>query len=100
VGGLHPGAPVEIAGVPVGQVERVRLDRHDYADVTLRIAKGVVLQDDATVAIRSNGLIGEEHVSIAPGTSPQIVKDGGRLRKTEDAVNLGDAITQLILGKV
>jgi len=100
VGGLQPGAPVEIAGVPVGRVEGVRLDRHDYADVTLRIQDGVVLHDDAVAAIKSTALTGETYMSITPGASPQIVRDGGRLRRTQDAVNLGDLIAQAIQGKV
>ena len=100
VGGLERGAAVEIAGVPVGQVESVRLDHKDYADVTMRIANGAVLHDDAVAAVKSTGLMGGEYVSIAPGTSTNIVERGGRLRNTQDAINLEDLMAQLIQGKV
>ena len=44
--------------------------------------------------------MGGEYVSIAPGTSTNIVERGGRLRNTQDAINLEDLMAQLIQGKV
>lgn len=99
VSGLKPGAAVEIAGVEVGRVETIGLDQY-RARVGLRIADGVVLQDDAFVSIKTKGLIGEKYVRITPGGSDKIVKDGGRLRETESPIELEELIAKFIHGKI
>ena len=99
VSGLKPGAVVEIAGVEVGRVENIRLDKY-RAMVGLRIAEGIVLQDDAIASIKTKGLIGEKYLRITPGGSDKIVKDGGRLRETESPVELEELISKFIHGKI
>lgn len=99
VSGLKPGATVEIGGVEVGRVETIGLNRY-RAQVSLRIADGVVLQDDAFVSIKTKGLIGEKFVRITPGGSDKIVKDGGRLRETESPIELEELIANYIHGKI
>lgn len=99
VSGLKPGAVVDIAGVDVGRVETIGLDGY-RARVSLRIADGVVLQDDAFVSIKTKGLIGEKFVRITPGGSDKIVKDGGRLRETESPIELEELISKFIHGKI
>ncbi len=99
VSGLKPGAAVEIAGVEVGRVERIGLDKY-RARVALRITGGVILQDDAFVSIKTKGLIGEKFVRITPGGSDKIVKDGGRLRETESPIELEELIAKFIHGKI
>ena len=92
VSGLKPGAVVEIAGVEVGRVEKIRLDKY-RAMVGLRIA-------DAIVSIKTKGLIGEKYVRITPGGSERLVKDGGRLRETESPIELEELISKFIHGKI
>jgi phospholipid/cholesterol/gamma-HCH transport system substrate-binding protein len=99
VSGLKAGAVVEIAGVEVGRVENIRLDKY-RALVGLRIADGIVLQDDAIASIKTKGLIGEKYLRITPGGSDKIVKDGGRLRETESPVELEELISKFIHGKI
>ncbi len=98
VSGLTDGAPVEIAGVVVGRVERIALDKY-RALVTLRVQDGVRLQDDAIVTIKTKGLIGEKYVQITPGGSDRIVSPGGRLRETESPTDLQDLLSKYIFGK-
>ncbi len=98
VSGLTDGAPVEIAGVVVGRVERIALDKY-RALVTLRVQDGVRLQDDAIVTIKTKGLIGEKYVQITPGGSDRIVPPGGRLRETESPTDLQDLLSKYIFGK-
>jgi phospholipid/cholesterol/gamma-HCH transport system substrate-binding protein len=99
VGGLKPGSAVEIAGVSVGRVESIGL--HDYqARVTLRIVRGVQLQDDAIVSIKTKGLIGEKFVQISPGGSDKLVADGGRLTEVEAPVDLEELISKYVFGKI
>jgi phospholipid/cholesterol/gamma-HCH transport system substrate-binding protein len=99
VGGLQAGASVEIAGVPVGRVESIRLQ--DYqARVALQIHDDVKLQDDAIVSIKTKGLIGEKFVQISPGGSDKLVTAGGRLTEVEAPVDFEELLSKYVFGKV
>jgi phospholipid/cholesterol/gamma-HCH transport system substrate-binding protein len=98
-GGLKRGAAVELAGVEIGRVVSIGLERY-RAVVTLRLRPDMKLQDDAIVSIRTRGLIGEKFVAVTPGGSEQLVAPGSRLRETEDPIDLEQLIASYIMGKV
>jgi phospholipid/cholesterol/gamma-HCH transport system substrate-binding protein len=99
VGGLKSGASVEIAGVPVGRVESIRLK--DYqARVAMHIDQSVQLQADAIVSIKTKGLIGEKFVQINPGGSEKTVQPGGRLSEVEAPVDIEELISKYVFGKI
>lgn len=98
VGGLKPGAVVEIAGVEVGRVEEIFLN--DYkARVIMRVRSELKLQDDAIASIKTKGLIGEQYVQITPGGSDRIIHPGGRIREIEPPLDLQELLAKFIFGK-
>ena len=99
VAGLKNGSVVEIAGVEVGRVREITLKNY-RAVVAMSINPGVKLQEDAIVSIRTKGLIGEKYVRITPGGSDKSVQPGGRLRDTEDPVDMEQLISNYIFGKI
>jgi phospholipid/cholesterol/gamma-HCH transport system substrate-binding protein len=96
ISGLKMGAPVEIAGVPVGEVADISL--HDTsAIVTMEIKNGVVIRSDDILAIRTKGIIGDRYIKLIPGSSDAMVRSGGgRQLVTESAVEFEDIIGKLI----
>ena len=97
VSGLKSGASVEIAGVEVGKVASIT--EKDYkARVTMKLRKGIPLQEDAIASIRTRGLIGDKYVSLSPGASDRLIPPGGRIRETEPAVDLEGILGQFIHG--
>ena len=102
VSGLRSGASVEIAGVEVGRVERIVLDpKQGYtARVSLRINAGIELQDDVIASVRTRGIIGDKYVQLKPGGSDRLLKDGGRIRETESAIDFEGLISKYIHGNV
>ena len=99
VAGLKNGAVVEIGGVEVGRVREITLKNYK-AIVAMSIDPGVKLQDDAIVSVRTKGLIGERYIRITPGASDKLVQPGGRLRDTEDPVDMEQLISNYIFGKL
>jgi phospholipid/cholesterol/gamma-HCH transport system substrate-binding protein len=99
VAGLKNGAVVEIGGVEVGRVIGIGLKNY-RAVVAMSVDPAVKLQDDAIVSIRTKGLIGEKYVRITPGASDKLVQPGGRLRDTEDPVDMEQLISNYIFGKL
>ena len=99
VGGLKAGSTVEIAGVEIGRGEAI--GPADYqARVTLRIRARVKLQEDAVVAIKTKGLIGEKYLRISPGGSDRIIPPDGKIREVEAPVDFEELLSKYIFGKV
>jgi phospholipid/cholesterol/gamma-HCH transport system substrate-binding protein len=99
-GGIKSGAVVEIAGVEVGKVKSVVLDKDYQATISLLVNKDVKIQEDAIASIRTKGLIGEKYVEISPGGSDNILPSGGIIRETESAIDLEKIIGKFVFGKV
>ncbi|MBP9837177.1 MAG: outer membrane lipid asymmetry maintenance protein MlaD [Proteobacteria bacterium] len=95
VSGLKLGAPVEIAGVEVGEVSSIVL-KDTSALIGLRIKNDIKLRDDDIAAIRTKGIIGDRYVKVIPGGSDKMIDSGGRLSDTESAMEFEDVIGKFI----
>jgi phospholipid/cholesterol/gamma-HCH transport system substrate-binding protein len=93
--GLKTHDRVEIAGVKVGQVAGVSL-HNEHPQVSMQLGEGIELHDDATAAIKTNGIIGDKYIAITPGYGAKKLKDGDTLRNTKPAIVLEDVIRGLI----
>lgn len=101
VSGLKPGALVEIAGVAVGRVDQIDLDKKDYeAKIRMLLAPDVPIQEDAIASIRTKGLIGDRYISISPGGSENLLKENGTIVQTEPAINFEELISQFVHGSI
>lgn len=100
--GLKSGARVELAGVEIGSVAAIGLDKNngDQAEVTLKIRDGVKITDDVIATIRTSGIIGDKFIKLKPGGSDRLLKDGGTIRETESAIDIEELISKFIHGKV
>ncbi|HET7506322.1 MAG TPA: outer membrane lipid asymmetry maintenance protein MlaD [Kofleriaceae bacterium] len=91
IGDLRKAAPVRIAGVSVGKVGKIELA--DYvARIELLIDADVKIPSDTIASIRTSGLLGESFVSLSPGGSERMLRDGDAIVQTEPALD----ITQLL----
>ncbi|OPY78385.1 MAG: putative phospholipid ABC transporter-binding protein MlaD [Syntrophorhabdus sp. PtaU1.Bin153] len=76
--GLDKRTPVYIAGVQVGNISEINLEEYK-AKAALYIKKGVNIPVDSTIAIRSQGLLGDKYLEIIPGTGKQFLADKGAI---------------------
>ena len=99
VGALSAGAPVKMAGVPIGSVQSVVADPVKLdAEVTLAIDKRFnAIPDDSAAAVFTSGLIGTQYVAIQPGGSPDPLKDGDEMVLTQSAMQLEDLIGKFMV---
>ena len=99
VGQLKLRAPVKIAGVRIGSVSDIQLepDRLE-ALVTLAIDNRYnQLPDDSAAAVFTSGLLGDQYVSIQPGGSPEMLKDGDEFVLTQSSIQLEDLIGKFLV---
>ena len=66
VAGLNPQSKIRVAGVPVGEVEKITLSG-GRAKITLSLSKDVALYGDANVSLGSIGILGDKYVDLDPG---------------------------------
>jgi phospholipid/cholesterol/gamma-HCH transport system substrate-binding protein len=92
---------VEIAGIKVGNVERLSIDQENQAAlVALKIKNGINIYDDANAVIKTAGLIGDKFVKIEPGGSGSILKPGGAIIDTAVPLDIEDMIGKYVLGDI
>ncbi len=101
VSGLKMGAYVEMAGVQIGKVDSISLDKETKtALVEMKILKDVILSDDVIASVTTAGLIGDKYINLSPGGSETILKPGDLITETESAVNLEELISKYVFGSM
>jgi phospholipid/cholesterol/gamma-HCH transport system substrate-binding protein len=101
VSGLRVGSPVNMLGISVGQVGRLTMDQKDQkAVVEIRIQKDIKVFDDAIASIKTEGLIGDKFLNIAPGGSGKLLGPGGTITETQPAVDLVELVGKYAFGEV
>jgi phospholipid/cholesterol/gamma-HCH transport system substrate-binding protein len=95
-GGLKPRAPVEIAGVKVGQVAEIGLSDDFRARVALELRDGLRLPADSSASIVTAGVLGDRYVSLQLGGDERILQSGEEISFTESAVILERLIGKLV----
>jgi phospholipid/cholesterol/gamma-HCH transport system substrate-binding protein len=101
VGGLKTGSSVVIAGTEVGRISSIALNEDYNAKVVLSITTNIKLQADASVAVKTRGLIGEKYLSLNPGGGvSETITPGGQIRETLPPVDFEELISKYVFGKV
>lgn len=95
-GGLKPRAPVEIAGVKVGQVSDIALSPDFRARVALDLRDGLQLPVDTSASIVTAGVLGDRYVSLQLGGDDRMLAPGDEISFTESAVILERLIGKLV----
>ena len=93
--GVAKLSQVRIAGIPIGSVESIKLDKAK-ARVDIRIKPDVPLYEDATAAKVASSLLGEYYLTLTPGTEGkrQLV-DGDEIKIVIEATTPDDIMKDL-----
>ncbi|MCA1973435.1 MAG: MlaD family protein [Caenispirillum sp.] len=94
--GLREGAPVRLAGVPVGVVSDMRLTDRYMAETVLSLRGDVELPDDSAAIIETEGLFGTKYIELQPGGGLDLLADGDRISYTQDAVILEELLAKIV----
>jgi phospholipid/cholesterol/gamma-HCH transport system substrate-binding protein len=101
VGGLKVRAPVSMAGVTLGRVEKISFDASRYeALVEVRIDPAFKqIPEDTSASILTAGLLGEQYIGLTAGGSDTYLKEGDEIELTQSAVILEQLISRLMFNK-
>ena len=102
IAGLTVRSKVTMAGVTIGKVSAIDLDRESYTGrVTLDIQRNVdILPTDSTASILTAGLLGEKYVGISVGGEEEVLGDGDVIRDTQSSLVLEELIGKFLLNTV
>jgi len=96
IGGLKLRAPVLIAGVKVGQVTAIELDKDYRARVRMDLDRDLELPVESSAAIRTAGILGDQFIHVSLGPGDEFLKNGEEFAFTEDAIVIENLIGKLI----
>ena len=93
--GLMNGAPVRLAGMPVGYVSEQTFGSNFQVRVTLSFDKKLDIPLDSSVTIETDGLLGAKHVELTPGADEEMLVSGDTLAYTQDVLLLDELLNKL-----
>jgi phospholipid/cholesterol/gamma-HCH transport system substrate-binding protein len=97
--GLNVGSSIHVAGVPVGRVEDIQVDKTSFsAVVKMTVLAGLNLPTDTMASIKTTGLIGDKYISLSPGADEASLKPGERILMTESSVDIESLIGKMAFG--
>ncbi len=100
VSGLKKGARVEMAGVEIGVVSNVMIDKERLlAKVELNIDKNMTLSEDVIASVKTSGIIGQKYIDISPGGSDLMLEPGQEIYNTESSLDIESLVRKLIFKK-
>lgn len=95
--GVSVGTDVRVSGLKVGTVASETLDTATYqAVLKLTIDSKVKLPLDTSAAITSEGILGGNYISLAPGGDPEVLREGDEITDTQGAVDMMGLIGSVI----
>ncbi|MDF1525509.1 MAG: MlaD family protein [bacterium] len=92
--GLDINAPVRMVGVNIGRVKGIDITERK-ARVVLIIDEGRLVDRDAVVSIRSQGILGDKFVGISPGSSGDYYEKGQVITHTRAGTDLDSLMDSL-----
>ncbi|MFZ2651479.1 MAG: outer membrane lipid asymmetry maintenance protein MlaD [Burkholderiaceae bacterium] len=100
IGGLKKHAPVRSAGVTVGRVVSIELDKRTYQGVVrMEVDSQVEFPKDSSARILTAGLLGDQYIGVEPGADEKNLAAGDVIKQTQSAVVLESLISQFLFNR-
>lgn len=102
IGGLKVRSPVTLAGVTIGRVADIAIDKGTYeAIVQFSIdPRYNQLPTDSSASIYTSGLVGEQYIGIEPGGMDEYLQDGDSIDLTQSALVIEQLVGRLLTNVV
>jgi len=97
VADLKSRAPVQLAGVTVGQVTGIRLESDYRARVDMIVDSKVELPIDTSASVVTAGLLGDRYIALQPGAEDEYLKNGEEIAYTQSALVLENLVGKFLV---
>lgn len=100
IDGVRAGSDVRMSGIKIGTVTSSVLDPKTYfAVVKMNISNEVKVPEDTSIAVSSDGLLGDKFLALSPGGSDDMLPPGGEITTTQGSVDLMGLVGQMIFSQ-
>jgi phospholipid/cholesterol/gamma-HCH transport system substrate-binding protein len=100
VDGILAGSDVRMSGIKIGTVTASSLDPKTYfAEVKMNIRSDVKIPEDTSIAVSSDGLLGEQFLALSPGGSDELLEPGGEITTTQGSIDLMGLVGKMIFSQ-
>src|SRR5262249_10585145 len=97
IDGLKRGADVTMSGVKIGTVTSIELDRKTFqAVVRMAVSSSVPVPADTNAKVVSESLLGGMVVVLDPGGDKTMLKAGGEIQNTQDAISFTELLAKFM----
>jgi phospholipid/cholesterol/gamma-HCH transport system substrate-binding protein len=100
IAGIRAGSDVQVAGVTVGSVAELRLNKDGRAVAAFKLNNDVQVPKDSIASVKSQGIIGDKFIRILPGGDVENYQAGETIVDTESALDIESLISKFALGGV
>ncbi|OPB00931.1 outer membrane lipid asymmetry maintenance protein MlaD [Pseudomonas fluorescens] len=102
IAGLTVNAKVTMAGVVIGRVTAIDLDRDDFsARVTMQMNKDMDdLPNDSKASILTEGLMGRKYIGVSMGADKSLLSADSTIHDTQSSLVLEDVIGKFLFNTV
>ncbi len=99
IGGLKVKSAVTLAGVPIGRVRSITVDKERYQAVVEMEIDGRYrnIPVDSSASILTSGLLGEQYIGLEPGGAVEYLKDGDTILVTQSALVIEKLVGQVLV---
>lgn len=96
VDGIVEGSRVRLAGIDVGYVSNLELDKYFRVKTTLTFDHEVQLPTDTGAIIKSDGLAGAKYIELDAGGDEEFLSKGDFLAYPQDALRLDELLGRFL----
>ena len=100
IGLIQKNAAIRSSGVLIGHVTTIAMDPDRYqARISMSIDSRYRFPRDTYANIRTDGVLGEQYIALAPGVETRMFKGGEEITKTQSAMVLENTISKIMYNK-
>lgn len=93
IDGLSVGSDIKIAGVNVGKIDEISVDKYLQALVKIKVLNKYSITSDSMLMVSTVGFLGGKYLKIIPGQEQKIMKDGDYFELTQSSINIENLIS-------
>lgn len=100
IDGILAGSDVRMSGIKIGTVTSSALDPKTYfAKVSMNIRSDIKIPEDTSIAVSTDGLLGDKFLALSPGGSDDMLPAGGEITTTQGSIDLMGLVGQMIFSQ-
>ena len=89
IDGIKLGSDIRMSGIKIGTVSNQELDNITFqAKVLMSINSDILIPDDSSAKITTDGLLGGNYISIEPGGNDIYLESGDEILFTQGSIDL------------